>query len=87
MVVLVLHNQESKEVVMQSHQHPEFTELGAMQERGKAIQEDVIEIKAMLQSNFVTKAEFKPVQMVVYGLVSTFLLGILGALLALVIRQ
>jgi hypothetical protein len=47
----------------------------------------VDEIKKKLESDYVTRAEFTPVQRVVYGLVALLLTGVGGALLALVLRK
>lgn len=46
---------------------------------------DITEIKTTLEKNYITKAEFRPVQKVVYGLVGAILLAVVGELLALVI--
>jgi len=47
----------------------------------------VNDIKKKLESDYVTRAEFTPVQRVVYGLVALLLTGVGGALLALVLRK
>lgn len=51
------------------------------------IQKDITEIKEKLERDYVTRQEFNPVKNVVYGMVSTMLLAVLGAIVALVIKQ
>jgi hypothetical protein len=50
------------------------------------IQEDVKDIKAKLEANYVTKEQFDPVKKIVYGMVSVILLAVIGAVVALVLR-
>lgn len=52
-------------------------------ERTQGMQEDI----AVLKNDFVKKEEFRPIKNLVYGLVSLILTGVVGALLALVIRN
>lgn len=52
-------------------------------ERTKGMEEDIKVIK----DDFVKKEEFKPIKNLVYGLVSLILTGVVGALLALVVRS
>lgn len=47
----------------------------------------VNEVKKNTQDNFVTKAEFTPVRMVVYGLVGLLLTAVVGSLISLVVTQ
>jgi hypothetical protein len=51
------------------------------------IREDVSDIKHRLEGQYVTKDEFAPVAKIVYGMVSVILLAVIGALVALVVRQ
>lgn len=51
------------------------------------IRDDVKEIKYSLQQNYVTKDQFDPVRKIVYGLVGLILVAVVGALLALVVKQ
>lgn len=53
----------------------------------KYIRRDLDKIIEKLDRNYVTKAEFAPVQKIVYGMVALILTGVVVALLALVIRQ
>ena len=49
--------------------------------------QDIVEIKAIfvnMKNFYVTLDEFKPVRMIVYGMVGVVLLAVLGALVALV---
>lgn len=50
------------------------------------IKKDITEIKLLITQNYVRREEFNPVQKIVYGLVSVILMGVMGALIALVIR-
>lgn len=50
------------------------------------IQQDVAEIKAKLDKDYVTTDEFDPIKKVVYGMVSVILMAVVGALVALVVR-
>lgn len=51
------------------------------------IKRDVGEIKKSLQDDYVTRDEFQPVRNIVYGLVTSILLTVLGAILALVVTK
>lgn len=51
------------------------------------VQADVRDIKHKLDAEYVTKDQFEPVKKVVYGMVSVILLAVVGALVALVVRQ
>lgn len=46
----------------------------------------VDEIKARLDANYVTKAEFMPVAKIVYGLVGLLMLGLGAAMLKMVLK-
>lgn len=56
-----------------------------LDERTKAIQEDINQIKKDLEKNYVTMNEFKPVRMIVYGLAGAILIGFFSAVLALIL--
>lgn len=51
------------------------------------IKKDITEIKLLITQNYVRREEFNPVQKIVYGLVSVILMAVMGAIIALVIRQ
>jgi hypothetical protein len=51
------------------------------------IQRDVADIKAKLEADYVTQDEFEPIKKIVYGMVGVVLLAVIGALIALVVRQ
>lgn len=51
------------------------------------IRSDIADIKGEMRERFVTKDQFEPVRLVVYGLVGVLLLAVIGALLALVITS
>jgi len=44
-------------------------------------------IQTQLNGNYITKAEFNPVRNLVYGASTVMLLAVLGAIVALVVRQ
>jgi len=50
------------------------------------IQKDISDIKEKLEKDYVTRQEFNPVKNVVYGMVATLLLAVLGAIVTLVLR-
>jgi hypothetical protein len=51
------------------------------------IEKEVVDIKSKLDKEYVTQDQFQPIQRVVYGMIGTILLGVLGAFLALVINK
>lgn len=57
--------------------------MARLDERTTAIQQELKELRAVV----VTQAEFKPVRMVVYGLIGIMGTGVIGAVLALVINS
>ncbi len=40
----------------------------------------------LMQDNYVTRAEFEPVRNLVYGLVGLLLTGVVGAMIALIVK-
>ena len=48
---------------------------------------EIREIKDKLEAHYVTQDQFEPIKRIVYGLVSVILLSVVGAILALVIKQ
>ena len=63
------------------------TEIALIAQDIKYIKDDVQEIKGKLEKNYITREEFDPIKKIVYGIVGLVLTGVLGALLALVIRK
>lgn len=53
----------------------------------KYIRRDLDSIIDKLDQNYVTKAEFAPVRVIVYGAVGLMLTGIFGALIGLVLIE
>lgn len=51
------------------------------------IREEVTEIKDSLKTEVVKREEFEPVQRVVYAMVALVLTAVVGAVVALVVRQ
>jgi hypothetical protein len=56
-------------------------------ERTQNIEHEIAEIKSRMESDFVTAAEFAPVKKVVYGLVGSVLVAVLGAVVGLVVTK
>ena len=55
----------------------EDTQLAVMNERQERMARDLKEVKDMIQQNYVTQEQFKPVRLFVYGLI-TLSLGTLA---------
>ena len=70
------------EEVLRTHIHPNGSSLGRLEERQASTQRELSEVRQVM----VTKAEFAPVRAVIYGMVGTILLAVIGALLAIVVR-
>lgn len=73
---------------MSNEKHTDSNEilLARIDERTKRLEDDFVDLKAQLTSKFVTKEEFMPVKTICYSLVSIICIGVLGALIALVIK-
>lgn len=52
----------------------------------RTVKEDVKDVKEKLDKDYVTQDQFTPVKNIAYGLVSTILLAVVGAIVALVIK-
>ena len=59
--------------------------LARIDERTKKIQEDLTKLEKTVQRQYVSQAEFKPVKLVVYGIVATMGTAVVVSLLTLVI--
>jgi hypothetical protein len=46
---------------------------------------EVKELKGLVRSNYITKADFDPVRRIVYGMVALVLTAVIGALIGLII--
>ncbi len=51
------------------------------------IEEDIKDVNDKLESNYVTQDQFEPVKNIVYGMVASILLAVVGAIIALVLRK
>lgn len=60
--------------------------LARIDERTRALQIQVLDLRTSLEKHYVTLVEFAPVRRVVYGLVSIALTAIVGAFLAFVFK-
>ena len=65
----------------------EKVELAVISTKVDYISQAVGEIKHQLESEYITKAEFAPIQKIVYGMVGLILVGVIGALITLVLRK
>ncbi len=61
-----------------------LTEMDKKQEQYK---KDADEFRAKMEVMFVSKQEFAPIKLLVYGATSIILMGVFGALVALVIQN
>jgi len=50
------------------------------------IREELHGIRVILDDKYVTQKEFSPVRNLVYGLVGTMLMGVIGSVMALVLK-
>ena len=57
--------------------------MGKFQE----IREELHEHREKMNSSYVSQGEFAPVRNIVYGIVSTILLSVLGSIIALVVAK
>lgn len=60
---------------------------GDLKEIKEKLNRDVKEIKDGLKADFITRSEFEPIKRLVYGFVAMILVAVIGAVIALVIRQ
>jgi hypothetical protein len=60
--------------------------LAVLNERTSHTDKTVSEIKRKLEFQYVTQEEFKPVKLIVYGLVGFIMTTVLGSLIAVVVR-
>ena len=63
------------------------TDVAVILNKVDYIQSEVRGIKTQLEGEYVTKDRFQPVERIVYGMVGTILLAVLGAVVALVINK
>ena len=63
------------------------TKLAVLQNTVDYIKEEVIEIKTVVTTKYVTRDEFQPIKNLVYGMVTLILSGVILGLLSLVIRK
>ena len=63
------------------------SDLNHVKESLVELKEEMKELIASFKKDYVTQQEFAPVRLIVYGLVGTVLVGVLGALITLVIKK
>lgn len=61
--------------------------LYRIDERTSTLVRDFEEFKDLVNGAFISRAEFEPIQKIVYGIVTLILTTVFGAILALVIKQ
>ena len=59
--------------------------LTAVEKDVEYLRDELKEMKDSMRDHHVRREEFEPIKKIVYGLVSVLLMGVVGALLALVI--
>lgn len=70
------------------HMKDSFVKLEKSMENGMSSMKSAMEaLAATFKKDYVTQQEFAPVRLIVYGLVGTVLVGVLGALITLVIKK
>ena len=62
------------------------TNIAVILNKVEYIEREVKGINTKLESDYVTQDQFTPVKNIAYGLVSTILLAVVGAIVALVIK-
>jgi len=62
-------------------------DIAVMANKVDNIDKTVRDIQGKLEKDYVTQDEFTPVKNIVYGMVGTVLLAVIGALIALVINK
>jgi tetrahydromethanopterin S-methyltransferase subunit B len=62
-------------------------DLAVIAEKVSNIEQKVTSIEAKLEKDYVTVDEHDPIKRIVYGTVGVILLAVIGALIALVIKQ
>jgi len=63
------------------------TNVAVILNKVEYIELEVKEIKDKLESDYVTMSEFKPIKMIVYGMVGIVLTTVFGALIMLVVKK
>jgi hypothetical protein len=63
------------------------TKLAVIQNDLNYIKEKLASVENKVSSNYVSKQEFDPVKIIVYGLVGLILVAVVGALISLVVRK
>lgn len=65
----------------------EETQIAVMANDLKYVVKSVDDLNHKIDSNYVTKEQFAPVQRLVYGLVGLILVAVVGAVMAIVLRR
>lgn len=63
------------------------TKLAIFQRDLTYIKEKLDDVDQKVSTHYVSKDEFEPIKKIVYGLVSLILVGVVGALLAIVVNS
>jgi hypothetical protein len=61
------------------------SQLAVISNNIEYIKQDICEIRARLEKDYVTRQEFDPIKKIVYGLVTLILTGVVVALIKLVL--
>jgi hypothetical protein len=62
------------------------TTLAVIQNDIGYIKCEIVDIKSIIATKYVTKDEFEPIKKVVYGLVSVILLAVVAAVITLILK-
>lgn len=74
-------------MTLKEKQQSDETNIAVMASNVADIKSSVAKIETRLESNYVTKEAFAPVQRLVYGLVSIILIAVCTALITLIIKN
>lgn len=61
-------------------------DINYLKKSQQTLSQEMRDMKRLLDDRYVTQKEFSPVRNLVFGLVGTILMGVIGALMALVLK-
>lgn len=63
------------------------TSLALLSQDIRYIQKDIMEIKAKIENDYVTREEFDPIKKISYGLIAIVLTSFIAAVLSLIVKK
>lgn len=91
---LAEHTKQDAKAFSSIHDHldrlDKATDNGLVLYKLEELKKDIGEVKKEMKynnSNYITKTEFAPVKNIVYGMVGLILFGVIGAILAVVVKR